>query len=402
MGSNKRGPALAAIAGLCLLAACAVVERPPGGPLDSTPPHLVSVRPDSGTTGLGDTKVLHFTFSEKMDRKSATSWLFFYPDQMVRKTKWDGAKEAEVFLAEVLPPDTVIVIEVAAGQQDMHRVPTRRSRSFPLATAGELPPGAIEGMLAMGDSAVTRGVVELYDVPPDSLEYFQQRLLRRATTDAEGKFRFDWLPAPGGPWLLRAFVDFNRDRRLAENEPGRLLPDTVRVSASDPRVSVGVTTLYARNTPGSLLYDPFPLPAWPGQVLAWTMAVSESDTGWAPRPIAAGMQIFDLLDPVAGGEIAQVKPGDLRLAAFVDVDGDSTFSAISDSVLGLAPDSEPGEARWFLEPWQLVEGLSVEPGLQGKLTMSTFPDSLTPWVAPPPPSTIQETAADSLSSLEDR
>ncbi|MEN8005429.1 MAG: Ig-like domain-containing protein [Candidatus Krumholzibacteriota bacterium] len=396
-------------ASLVLAAACAVVEPPPGGPIDMTPPHLAAMDPDSGATGLAELKTIRLTFSEKMDRTSAVTWLHFFPDQRIRQTKWHGATEAEVILEDPLPPDTVFVVEVAADMRDAHKVKGRKSRRFPIATGDSIPGGAIHGVLIMADSAVTNGVVELYDIPPDTLEYFQQPLLRRTATDENGTYRFDWLPVPGGPWLVRAFADPDINLRPGDKEAQRLLPDTLRLSNDNPLASPGVTTLYAWNTPGRLLVGPFDTPLHGDDIFAWTLSISEEDTGWVPAPEDGSSNPIFPLDPAAGGVIGEVKPGLSRAILFVDMDGDSTFSGIPDSLLAFLPDSlrvvpvdtvaaaEPdttGMGTWYLEPWLMVEGLTVEPGLDSELEVPVLPYYLTPWTPPEP----EPAAADSVEA----
>ena len=102
-----------------------MVEPPPGGPIDTTPPTLALMSPDSGTVGIGELKTLHLTFSEKMDRTSAVSWLFFFPDQRIRQTKWACIGEKYFTIEYPLTPDTVIVVEVASGMRNAHKVKGR-------------------------------------------------------------------------------------------------------------------------------------------------------------------------------------------------------------------------------------------------------------------------------------
>ena len=207
------GRVLAGALAVCLgslalcLGSCAVVEAPPGGPPDLTAPRLAMVSPDSGAVGLVGVQTLRLAFTEKMTRQPAESWLHLYPPQRIRSTNWHGAREAEVRFWEPLPADTVIVVEVGGGLQDAHKVKARETRRFPLSTGAAIPAGRLTGALVMGDSALSNGVVELFAVPPESLSYFQQPLLRRAVTDHTGRWAFDWLPVPGGPWLVRAFSD---------------------------------------------------------------------------------------------------------------------------------------------------------------------------------------------------
>ncbi len=386
-----------------LLTACAVMEPPPGGAVDMTRPHLVFMIPDSASTGLGTTDVLNLTFSEKMDRVSAVTWLHFFPDQRIRQTKWHGATRAEIILEYPLPADTVIVVEIAAGMKDAHRVKNRRGRRYPISTGDSIPTGRISGVLVMADSAVTNGVVELYNVPPDTLEYFQQDLLRRTVTDKTGAYSFDWLPNPGGPWLVRAYADANGDLRPGEKEAQRLLPDTLSLTSGVNESVAGVTTLYSHDAPGRLQVSPFTPAAYAGLTMAWTMKITDLDSGWVPIPTEQANIAW--LDPTAESPVAEVKPGPNRLIVFVDVDGDSLFSGVPDSLLGALPDSlrtvmADSAVTHFLEPWLLVEGIEVVPGLDTEVRLTETAYSLTPWTPPPVPDLPDSLAAGVDSLLQ--
>ena len=412
-GGSRRSLQTALVLSLVLATACAVVEVPPGGPVDMTPPELAIMSPDSGVTGLGELKTLRLTFSEKMDRASAVTWLHFFPDQRIRQTKWHGATEAEVLLEFPLTPDTVIVVEVAAGMRDAHKVQSRLSRRFPIATGDSIPSGSITGVLIMADSAVTNAVIELYDIPPDTLEYFQQPLLRRTVTDRQGTYRFDWLPVPGGPWLARAFTDPDNNLRPGDRDAQRLLPDTLFLTEANPSATSGVATLYAWDAPGRIMAGPFDAPEQGGQPMAWTMVMTENDTGWVPTPRGRSPEPTFPLTPESGGVIGEVAPGQTRVILFVDVDGDSTFSIVPDSLLAFVPDSlktlEPDSTfagDWFLEPWFQVEGIEVEPGMESELEWPVPAFTLTPWTAPEPeielPDSLGQAVGDTLSSPKEK
>ena len=285
--------------------------------------------------------------------------------------------------------------------KDAHKVTSRQGRRFPVATGDSLYGGEIAGVLIMADSAVTNGVVELYATEPDSLEYFQRPLLRRTVTDNNGRFRFEWLPVPGGPWLMRAFTDPDFNLRPGERDAQRLLPDTLGVTPQEPRASAGVVTLYPADTPGRLIAGAFDPPAYTGQVWAWAMNISDADTGWTAQPASPPRTEFHPLWPDSGGVLADVPPGEARVIAFVDVDGDSTFNAVPDSLLGVPRSAGVDTAAWYLEPWGLVEGIHLEPGLTATFTVPVLGDSLVAWTAPPSPPTapvdsLATAVADSL------
>lgn len=381
----RLAPPLAA----CLLAgACAVVEAPPGGPVDLTPPRLAAAWPESGSVAVGPVRTVRLAFSEKMTRQPAEGWLHFYPPQRIRKTSWSGAREATVELFEPLPADTVVVIEVAGGLQDAHKVKARESRRFAIATGESLPTGRLSGSLVLGDSALTTGVVELFAVPPDTLEYFRQPLLRRAVTDAEGRWTFDWLPVPGGPWLVRAYADADGNFRPGEREAQRLLPDTLSLDAGRPAALAGVLTLYPHGTPGRLLVAPFAQTAWAGLWCALPLAVAENDTGWSPAPQRRENRgpKATRLDPLATTVMEDVPSGSVRVVLFADVDGDTLLGTVEGAMLrALAPEvgwPDTLRSELYLEPWWLVEDLTVPPGLAADLTVPIRAPAFTAWARP--------------------
>ena len=67
--------------------------------------------------------------------------------------------------------------------------------------------------------------------------------------------------------------------------------------------------------------------------MAWTMAMTESDTGWTP---AGGKRPRPQLHPWIRKPAAWsggVQPGSNRVILFVDVDGDSTFGSVPITLL---------------------------------------------------------------------
>ncbi|MBK8166172.1 MAG: Ig-like domain-containing protein [bacterium] len=398
-------PALAACA---LLGACAVVEAPLGGPPDISPPRLAAAWPESGSVAVGPVRTFKLTFSEKMTRQPAEGWLHFYPKQRIRRTSWSGAREATVELFDPLPADTVVVIEIAGGLQDAHKVKARESRRFAIATGDSLPTGRVSGALVMGDSALTNGVVELFAVAPDSVEYFRRPLVRRTVTDDAGRWSFEWLPVPGGPWLVRAYADADGNFRPGEREAQRLLPDTLSLDAGRAAALAGVVTLYPHGTPGRLRVAPFAQAAWAGLWGAWPMVVAESDTGWAPglQPRDERTPKATRLDPSATTVVDKVPSGDVRAVLFADVDGDSLLGTVEGTMLrALAqtvgwPDTLGADL--YLEPWWVVEDLHVLPGLAADLPMPAGMPAFTAWVRPDSARTREPAPADGPVPEESR
>jgi len=391
----RRAVLIPALGLLLVAAACAVVESPPGGPADDVPPRLVSFVPDSAAVNVGPLDRLEFTFSEKMNRTRAGGWLNLYPPRKIRKTSWHGAIRTEVRLEEPFPPDTVVVVEVAASMKDAHKVSGLIERRYPVATGGRIPGGSIAGSLALADSALADAVVELYPVPPDTIAWDKQDILRRVRCDKNGRFRLDWLPVPSGPYLLRAFADADLDLRIGEKEPRRLFPDTVRIAVGDSQVVLTALTLYPLDTPGSLFLEPRgPIPL-ADRFGTLTLAITTSDTGWTPAPAAYDSLAMGFLDSALADTLRNVKPGRNRVILFADLDRDSTFSIVPESLIAdrrdtllfACADRGADTTGYSLEPWRSLEPVTIEPGLLTRYPLEAAPFTITPWASPGPDST---------------
>ncbi|MCB1150447.1 Ig-like domain-containing protein, partial [bacterium] len=140
---------LALLAACVLLPSCAQVEPPLGGPEDETPPQLLATVPDSGAVGLGEVRSLEFLFSEKVALVPAERLLRFYPDVEVAKTRWQGRRRLIVELAEPLPADTVVVVELPSAYKDNHGVTADRHRTLVLATLDSLPTGRVRALVTL-------------------------------------------------------------------------------------------------------------------------------------------------------------------------------------------------------------------------------------------------------------
>jgi hypothetical protein len=410
----RRLPGLAAALALTLGAACATIEAPRGGPEDKTPARLTAAWPESGSVGLTNVRELRFTFGEKVEPRPATRLIRTYPPLEVERTAWEGRRTARVVLTAPLPADTVIVVEVPPGLTDAHRVASTAGRVWAIATADSLPGGEVAGSLVLGGKALRQGVVELLPAWPETLVWNRRAVLRRADTDSLGRFRFPWLDAPGGPWLLHAWADANNDRRVGEEEAARLLPDTVRITAASPRLTLATFTIHAPTDPGLVAGVIDSTSPWTAPLYGWVERIADSDSGWVAAP---SRQRPSGQRPVPRGARVvwdKAGPGLVRLILFADLDGDSLFSVATqppdsataqppdstatqppDSTAAQPPDSAASQppdstaarpqrsVRRWLEPHLLVDSLTVEPGLETVFRAARFPANLIPWRGAP-------------------
>ena len=354
------------------------MQAPPGGPVDETPPEIVMVTPDSGAVGLAGVDRIEIVFSEKVATSPAPRFMNLYPSLEIKKTGWKGRRRAIIEFYEPLPADTVIVVEIPRGHADRHNVESTLSRRYPLCTGSEMPGGRIRGDLVYNDAPAAGAVVELYDVPPDTLEYFRQDPLRRTETDSTGVFAFDWLYAPGGPYLMRAFVDANGDLRPAESEAQRLLPIEISLTDSLPVADAGTFVLYDPRAPGRVFAILDTLAESTAPLFAWPLAIADSDTGFVPVHARTSPPGQAALAPGDTACLDPAGPGLLRVVVFADLDGDSLLSALPDST------AVPDTVLWRWEPYTTLDSLEVDPGLETFTVLPTPGDSLRPCTIDPP------------------
>lgn len=239
-----RRPAFA----LILLAGCARMGNPPGGPPDFRAPVLLSTYPES-TVVLADFKGwVNFKFDETVSEGSQPNFGLGTGD-LERLVLLSPSKPHEVPRVEwhrsrisVRPrdgwrPNTVYRIELAPGLRDLSdggRNTVKVSHVITFATGGTLPTRSIEGRAV--DWAARRfipsALVEAM-LLPDSLVY-------RSVADSTGTFRIG--PLPTGEFLVTVTADMNRNSTRDAKEAW----DSVRVGATSSRV--GEVWAFLRDT----------------------------------------------------------------------------------------------------------------------------------------------------------
>jgi len=171
-----------------LLIACAKMSAPGGGPVDETPPEIISVYPLPGP-GYNDLTEVSIEWSERLEEASAA--VFIYP--------------AAEYRLEVSGSTMKIILEEAVGTQPLvihlpREISDRRGNQsgtpvdLVFTSSDSLPSGhLIVSMTRQGGGNLSRmTLAELYR---DSLLY------RRTTPDSTGAAMMQWL-APGTYRLL--------------------------------------------------------------------------------------------------------------------------------------------------------------------------------------------------------
>ena len=314
-----------ALLAACGLTACAEVGRPPGGPVDRTPPELTEATPGSLRTDVDPRAPLRLTFSEKVDRRRAPRAVTFIPDVEMENPRFDDTS-VEFRPREGWPADTVVVWVLQPDLPDKHGVKLGTEVTGAFTTGKSFPPGEIRGRASLAVPAEeetdwTQLRAEL-DLPPP--EGSRRRVRWRvASGDEEGRFRLPWLDLPSGPYLLSVYLDANDNATRDAREPVADL-DSLFLAATDSIFEIDAALLRLVDLEG-----PVPVRFCLREAMADTAAgVVDSlfVRVWA-RGTEEERPRMGVIDSLGCVDL-ELPPGDVVYGAWLD-DGDAAFGVDS-------------------------------------------------------------------------
>jgi len=128
---------------------CAKEGMPPGGPVDTTPPKVISVLPKPDSTKVDLNSKIEITFSERMSDKQTEESIFISPfPKKPFDFKWRG-KTLILSPSEPLLKEKTYVITIGTGAQDLRRNHLSESYTFAFSTGLALDYGSISGTVWM-------------------------------------------------------------------------------------------------------------------------------------------------------------------------------------------------------------------------------------------------------------
>jgi hypothetical protein len=348
------------------LAACAIQESPPGGPVDTRAAAVIATFPRAGSSGASPATEVIIEFDEGMSRSRFARFVVFSPGATIGKVRW---KKNRVILVpeEPLHPDTTYVVEIKPGVSDAHGVRSSESYRFAFATSAAIDSGSISGQVFFRRKLSEKAVVRLFRLPRDtSFTPEATRPDREVTVDREGAYRFGFLPTEESDFIAWAFEDangngaFERDNEADGEPPDSVLTLTDRQSVLTRRDIYIVDPREPAEITGRIVYA----------------------TGADSFPIAVTMHaVLDTMPPTfysrcdADGNyrLDKVLRGRYTLWAFLDFE--------SDSLCGTYPC--PDDTTRCLEPCaRYPDTLVVEPGQKIRLEDLDLPNGRTKGVRP--------------------
>ncbi len=308
------------IAGLALLAACAVMEAPSGGPEDKIPPRIVASFPHPDSTGVARDVRPAFTFDENIDGESFKSRVLVFPRVEFDRISAKGERLEIRF--KTLLPETTICLMLMPGYRDAHRSPpSPHAHVLVFSTTDSLEDGRIEGAVFFKEKPDSAGAAELFAVRADSLTDLRTtKRARVAFAGPDGRFSMHALPAGGNRFLLRGFIDKDGDGYFSEGkEFGLIYPDTIVLGRFAPFAEDINIMVIDPNEPGAV----------DGTV------VNETALAAAPTvrlsPVTAGEKALAARADTTGRfTIGRVPPGRYVVSAFIDMRADSLCGSYPD------------------------------------------------------------------------
>ena len=216
--ASLRLSALSAVSAFSALS-CARIEPPPGGPPDTSPPQLLSTRPDSFARIPDFKGDVEFRFDEVISEGGTPNegtgtgdlekLVILSPSTKVPEVRWRRSR-ITVKPAEGWKPDRVYRVELLPGVTDLRRNRSTRGTALTFTTGAPLPTITIEGTVVdWSTSRPAPGALVEAILMPDSLAY-------RALADSSGHISFG--PLPAGEYLVRGVIDENHNQRLDPRE----------------------------------------------------------------------------------------------------------------------------------------------------------------------------------------
>jgi len=243
--SRSAGLAVLAGVGIGVIAGCAKVGSPAGGPEDKVPPRVVMSSPADSAVNVDRRTGVVIEFSKRMHKESVERALFIspYPDPYPRLDWSRGERLLALHFDEPLDSNRTYVITVGTDARDSRNNRLASAFSFAFATGPRMNSGRIVGSaweIAM--KPAVGATVGLYPIGADSSDPDPSLRYPLYTTQAgeRGGFSFGYLPP--GRYRVFAWRDRESDELIGPDE-------AVAVPARDAIIGEGETA----RLPGMIL-----------------------------------------------------------------------------------------------------------------------------------------------------
>ena len=252
---------LMAIVGI-VLAACASIGSPEGGPRDYTPPQMVKSTPAPGTVNFKGQKV-EITFDEFINLKDQMKKVIISPAPKTQPLIRTVGKKVTIEFRDELEENTTYVIDFSNAIEDNNEGNQLDGYSFAFSTGDEIDTLAVSGIvLRANDLEPMQHIIVGLHSNLDDTAFTHIPLERVSRTNDLGKFTLRNLKP--GSYHIFALNDVDGDYRMARTEDIAFLDEIIVPSTSeytsqdtvftyDHRVDTVMTATHTLYLPNDLL-----------------------------------------------------------------------------------------------------------------------------------------------------
>lgn len=207
---------LVAAVAASLLAACASIGRPEGGPRDMLPPVYVSSNPGPGALNVKSGNIT-IVFDENVSLDDPVNKVVVSPPQQKQPVVTSNGRRVKVELRDTLIPDMTYTIDFADAIRDLNESNILDGFAFDFSTGPELDTLAISGIVLEARTLEpAQGMtVGVYSAMTDTT-LTKVSLERITKTNQLGRFTIRNLKP--GAYYVYAINDMNRDFRWDRSE----------------------------------------------------------------------------------------------------------------------------------------------------------------------------------------
>ncbi len=213
---------------LLLIAACAKIQPPPGGPEDLTSPHVVSVTPEPGTVNVPRDTEIQVEFSEPILRQRVEDAIYVSPRPAGEMSIGGGGRWLHWRWDDSLAANTTYLLTLAPRIPDRRNNQMRASFVWAFSTGAVIDSGEIHGNVYQDRVAVPNAQVLAFTLPIEHDSVYFGDPAYMTESGEGGNFAFEFLSA--GSYRLLGIKDQNKNRRLDRGE-------AVGVATFDPEIT---------------------------------------------------------------------------------------------------------------------------------------------------------------------
>jgi hypothetical protein len=217
---------------------CANIVPPTGGPRDSLPPRLVSVKPADSTTNFTGKKI-SFEFDEFVDLDNIQENLLVSPTPKINPDVQRKLRTVTVTIKDTLEPNTTYSINFGNAIKDINEGNQLKNFTYIFTTGTALDSLALSGKVIVAESGKTDStlIVVLHSSFDDSA-VTKERPRYVTRVDKEGHFTFRNLPSD--TFAIYAMKDESGQRRYMRKSQLFAFADSPAITGKS-----GPFTLYA-------------------------------------------------------------------------------------------------------------------------------------------------------------